>query len=76
MAEKTSITVRIDKDLKEQSEEIFEALGMNMTTAINVFLRQVVKTNGLPFELTLNQTKERTTYDRIGEFDDLRNLKA
>ena len=47
----TNLNIRIDKNLKEQSELVFESLGLNMSTAINIFLRQVVRVNGLPFEV-------------------------
>lgn len=49
------INVRIDDQLKEDSSEILEDLGLDLTTAILAFLTQVVVNNGLPFELTLNE---------------------
>lgn len=52
MRDTTSINLRIDKDLKKQAEELFETLGLNMTTAMNVFLRQAVREQGLPFKIT------------------------
>lgn len=50
----TNLNVRTDKELKEAAEKLFEELGFNMTTAINMFLRQSVRENRLPFELTMN----------------------
>jgi len=44
-----SINVRVDDELKKQSEMIFEELGMNTSTAINIFLKQVIRSNGIPF---------------------------
>ena len=44
-----SISIRIDDTLKAQAEAVLDALGMNMTTATTVFLKQVVRCNGLPF---------------------------
>lgn len=44
-----SINVRVDDELKKQSEMIFEELGMNTNTAINIFLKQVIRSNGIPF---------------------------
>jgi len=38
-----NITIRIDEDLKEASEKLFEALGFNMTTSITAFIKQVVR---------------------------------
>ena len=50
----TNLNVRTDSDVKEAAERIFEALGLNMTTAINIFLRQTIRENGIPFELKLD----------------------
>ncbi|WP_349673846.1 type II toxin-antitoxin system RelB/DinJ family antitoxin [Lacrimispora sp.] len=44
-----SINVRVDDELKKQSEMIFEELGINTSTAINIFLKQVIRSNGIPF---------------------------
>lgn len=56
----TSMTVRTDKEIKQQAQQIFSDLGMDMSTAINVFLRQAIKYNGFPFELTLDVPNEIT----------------
>ena len=45
------VTIRVDKDLKAQAESLFEFLGMNMTTALNVFLRKAVEEAAIPFEV-------------------------
>ena len=50
----TNLNIRTDKNVKIAAEKIFEELGLNMTTAINIFLRQTIRENGIPFELTLN----------------------
>ena len=39
----TNLSIRMDKELKEQAENLFSELGMNMTTALNVFVRQSVR---------------------------------
>jgi len=46
------VTVRVDKDLKERAELLFERLGMNMSTALNVFLRKAVEESAIPFEVS------------------------
>lgn len=48
-----NLNVRVDRSIKEQSEVIFEKLGINMTSAINMFLRQTIREQGLPFTPTL-----------------------
>jgi DNA-damage-inducible protein J len=46
----TNINVRVDNELKAQAEALFADLGLNMSTAINMFLRSAVSHDGLPFE--------------------------
>lgn len=50
----TNLNIRTDKDIKDQAEEIFNELGLNMTTAINMFLRTAIREHGIPFELKLD----------------------
>ncbi|MCL2127987.1 MAG: type II toxin-antitoxin system RelB/DinJ family antitoxin [Treponema sp.] len=47
----TSVTIRMDTELKKQAEALFDALGMNMTTAITVFAKAAVRQQKIPFEL-------------------------
>jgi len=47
----TNINIRIDETLKSQAEAVLAGLGMNMTTATTIFLKQVVRTNSIPFEI-------------------------
>lgn len=47
--------VRIDENLKKQATELFSQLGMDMSGAMNIFLRQCVMRGGLPFEVTVPQ---------------------
>jgi len=53
MAETTNLNIRIDKDLKEQAEMFFGELGLNMTTAFNIFVRQSLRQGKIPFELSI-----------------------
>jgi DNA-damage-inducible protein J len=50
----------MDKGLKEQAESLFAELGMNMTTAMNVFVRQSVRQGRIPFEITLARPNAET----------------
>ena len=50
----TNLNIRTDKDIKDQAEQIFSELGLNMTTAINIFLRTAIREHGLPFPLKLD----------------------
>jgi DNA-damage-inducible protein J len=50
----TNLNIRTDKAVKEQAEQIFSELGLNMTTAVNMFLRTTIREHGIPFELKLD----------------------
>lgn len=56
----TNLNIRTDKAIKDQAEQIFNELGLNMTTAINMFLRTTIREQGIPFELKLNIPNEET----------------
>lgn len=46
------VNIRIDDSLKEKAELLFEELGLNMSTAFNIFIRQTIREGGIPFEIT------------------------
>ena len=46
------VTIRVDKNLKERAEILFGRLGMNMSTALNVFLRKAVDEEAIPFAVS------------------------
>lgn len=48
----TSITIRMDENLKRQAELLFEDMGLNMTTAFTMFTKAAVRQNKIPFEVT------------------------
>ena len=54
------LNIRTDKAIKDQAEEIFNELGLNMTTAINIFLRTAIREHGIPFELKLEVPNDTT----------------
>ena len=58
MADTTNLSIRIDRALKEEADQVFNALGMNLTTAITVFVRQAVRQKKIPFEITLYPENE------------------
>ena len=57
----TNLNIRTDKEIKEQAEQIFSDLGLNMTTAVNMFLRSTIRENGIPFDLKLEVPNEVIT---------------
>jgi len=60
MANTTNLSIRMDKEVKEQADQLFSELGMNMTTAMNIFVRQSVRQGKIPFEISLNQPNAET----------------
>ncbi len=60
MTETTNFSVRMDKQIKQESEALFQELGMTLTTAINVFLRQAIRNGGFPFEIKVDQPNQET----------------
>jgi DNA-damage-inducible protein J len=48
----TQVIIPLEDDLRNRAEALFEELGMSINTAFNVFVRQALRCNGLPFEVT------------------------
>lgn len=66
----TVIKVNIDTEIKEKATKILENLGLNMNTAINMFLIQIVKRDGIPFEIT-NPKPNKEMYEALGEVEEM-----
>jgi len=47
------VQVRIDDELKAQATAIYDALGIDLSTAVRMFLKRSVMVNGVPFNMTL-----------------------
>jgi DNA-damage-inducible protein J len=48
------VNIRIDDSLKERADVLFDELGISMTTAFNIFVRQSLRQGGIPFDVTVN----------------------
>ena len=53
MAETTNISIRMEKDLKRQAEELFSNFGLSLSTAFNLFVRQSVREQKIPFAIAM-----------------------
>lgn len=51
MAETINVTIRLDKEIKEEAEKMFGDFGMNLSTAFNIFVRQSLRQGKIPFEI-------------------------
>ncbi|HSW35022.1 MAG TPA: type II toxin-antitoxin system RelB/DinJ family antitoxin [Candidatus Limnocylindrales bacterium] len=69
MGKTTNLNIRVDEELKRQAEAIYSELGLNMSTAMNMFLRYSVRYGGIPFELRI----EKPNVDTLAAIDDVNN---
>ena len=51
MTETINVTIRLDRDVKENAEKMFNDFGMNLSTAFNIFARQALRQGKIPFEI-------------------------
>ncbi len=58
MAVTTPTQIRIEEGIKKQAVELLEGLGLNLSDAVNIFLRQVILQNGIPFEVKYPELKQ------------------
>ena len=55
----TNLTIRIDESVKRDAESLFDMLGMSMSGAINVFFRQAIREQAIPFAIRAKTTEEK-----------------
>ena len=76
MSNTTNITIRIDKDLKKRVDILFKNLGTNTNSAINMFLRQCDREQGLVFTPTMTPTPSKELLASLQEIEDYKNGKV
>ena len=67
MTKTTSIFARVEPEIKQQAEVVLKQLGIPMSSAINIFLRQVVLQKGLPFKVKINGNRPLSYEDLTAE---------
>ena len=72
---KVSTNINLDQELKRSAQELFNALGMDLTTAVTVFLKQAVQAQAIPFEIK-RETVNSETMAAVGEYYDMLNNPA
>ena len=70
----TSVTVRMDAELKKQAETLFDDMGLTMTTAITLFAKAVVRQNKIPFVIAADPFYSESNMARLRE--SIANLNA
>lgn len=81
--EKTSLTIRMTKQTKAAAREVFDAMGIDMSTAINLFLNQVATDKGFPFRPTVLspldietlRAEEDVAAGRVTEYSDFEEYR-
>lgn len=60
-----SLNIRVDDNLKKQAETVFNELGITISAATVIFLKQVVRYNGIPFELRIDPFYSKENQERL-----------
>ena len=60
-----SINIRMDSEVKRQAQDLFAQFGLDMTTAVNMFLRQSIRQQGIPFTLQLDPFYSEANQERL-----------
>lgn len=76
MGKTSNIYVRVEPNIKEQAEIVLEQLGIPMSNAVSIFLRQVVMQNGLPFEVKIHGSRPIAIADMSEAHFNMEMLKA
>lgn len=50
----TTVSIRIDEDVKKEADKLFNDIGLNISSAVNIFLRQAIRERAIPFKITLD----------------------
>lgn len=66
-----NVSIRMDDALKKQAEELFNDLGMNLTTAFTIFVKQAIREQGIPFEIT----KETPNSEMLSALREVEEMK-
>ena len=67
----TNINVRVDTELKKSAETLFNDLGLNMSSAITMFLKSAVRYDGIPFEIK-RPTPNEETLAALAEYEEMK----
>ena len=68
-----NVSIRMDDNLKKQAEDLFNDLGMNLTTAFTIFVKQAIREQGIPFEIT-REIPNSETISAINEVQQMKQI--
>ena len=72
---KVSTNITIDSDTKAKAQELFADFGLDLSTAINIFLRQAIRENAIPFPISRKTPPDGASVRADGAEDDARRLR-
>ena len=67
MEKSTTLNLRINPEVKENTEKVLSQLGVSMSSAVNMFLNQVILTESIPFPIALPQVPSRVNIDTMNQ---------
>ena len=70
----TTLNVRVDAKLKKDVESCLDEMGLNMSTAITIYLKQIAKLRAIPFQVTANPRLNRTTIAAIAAIEEAERI--
>jgi addiction module RelB/DinJ family antitoxin len=63
---KTSVNIKMDEEVRDQAKALFAKMGLDMTTAVNMFLITSIREKGIPFQVTsVSQSDDKTRYEEF-----------
>ena len=60
-----TVTARVDENVKKEAETLFKKMGLNMSTAMNLFLKKCILERGIPFELKISNKETRKVLEKV-----------
>jgi len=67
MADTVNVSVRMDRDLKNQADDFFSSVGLTMSSAVSVFVRQCLRKGKIPFEIEADPFYSESNQARLRE---------
>jgi DNA-damage-inducible protein J len=74
MAEVTNLNIKIDRELKNKADRLFNVMGMTLTTAVNVFVRQAVLERAIPFRISRGTKTTVSIEQRRAAMQEIRDM--
>lgn len=72
---KVSTNINLDPDLKKEAQLLFSNIGMDLTTAVTIFIKQAVREQKIPFDISMN-TPNSTTIVALNEYEEMKRNPA